>query len=40
MSLVKRPAVDFALNDHTGQVHRLEDFRGQWLLLMFHRHLG
>ena len=37
--LVGRPAVPFALRDAQGGEHRLEDYRGQWLLLMFHRHL-
>ena len=23
-----------------GRIHRLEDFAGSWLLLVFHRHLG
>ena len=39
MRLVGRPAVPFALPDTQGREHRLEDYRGQWLLLMFHRHL-
>jgi len=34
------PAAPFALPDAAGTVHRLEDFRGRWLLLVFHRHLG
>ncbi|MCB9919603.1 MAG: hypothetical protein H6832_14465 [Planctomycetes bacterium] len=33
-------AEPFALTDVGGTVHRLEEFRGQWLLLVFHRHLG
>ncbi len=37
--LVGSPAVSFALRDAEGRVHRLEDYRGRWLLLMFHRHL-
>ena len=36
---VGRPAVPFALPDALGREHRLDDYRGQWLLLMFHRHL-
>lgn len=35
-----RPAIPFALQDSAGTLHRLEDYRGQWLLLVFHRHLG
>ena len=38
--LTGKPAFDFSLTDTTGQVHRLADFRGNWLLMMFHRHLG
>ena len=34
------PAVDFELSDTEGRVHRLEQYRGKWLLLVFHRHLG
>lgn len=34
------PAYEFSLPDTTGQTHRLADFRGSWLLMMFHRHLG
>ena len=33
------PAPPFALKDTTGSVHRLEEYAGQWLLLIFHRHL-
>jgi peroxiredoxin len=35
-----KPAVPFALNDAQGQAHHLDDYRGRWLLLVFHRHLG
>jgi peroxiredoxin len=38
--LVGKPAVPFALADVHGNTHRLEDYRGQWLLLVFHRHLA
>ncbi|HUW84501.1 MAG TPA: SelL-related redox protein [Phycisphaerae bacterium] len=34
------PACKFALTDAAGHVHRLEDYAGSWLLLVFHRHLG
>ena len=37
---VSAPAVPFALEDTSGIVRRLEDYRGRWLLLVFHRHLG
>ena len=32
--------VPFDLPDTNGKPHRLEDHRGRWLLLMFHRHLA
>lgn len=35
-----RPAVEFELRDVEGRVHRPADYRGGWLLLVFHRHLG
>ncbi|MDE0827568.1 MAG: redoxin domain-containing protein [Vicinamibacterales bacterium] len=38
-SVVGRPAAPFQLFDTDGRAHRLEDYRGQWLLLMLHRHL-
>lgn len=34
------PAELFQLPDADGKLHRLEDYRGRWLLLVFHRHLG
>lgn len=34
-----RPAVDFRLRDAAGRAHRLSDYLGSWLLLVFHRHL-
>lgn len=33
-------AADFSLLDIEGGSHHLSDYRGQWFLLMFHRHLG
>jgi len=38
--LTNMPAIPFALADSTGQVHSLDDYRGNWLLMVFHRHLG
>lgn len=38
--LTNRPAIPFTLTDSAGVVHRLDDYRGSWLLLVFHRHLG
>jgi peroxiredoxin len=39
-SSVGKPAIDFELKDSSGAVHRLQDYTGHWLLLVFHRHLG
>lgn len=39
-NLAGKPAVPFALSDSEGGIHRLDDFRGEWLLMVFHRHLG
>lgn len=39
-SMVGRPAVPFALLDAYEKTHRLDDYRGSWLLMVFHRHLG
>jgi len=33
-------AADFVLPDIAGGTGRLEQYRGSWLLLVFHRHLG
>jgi peroxiredoxin len=35
-----RPAIPFELLDAEGRTHRLSEYRGHWLLLVFHRHLG
>lgn len=40
MTRAGSPAVDFTLEDTAGAVHRLEHYRGRWLLMVFHRHLG
>jgi len=37
---VGQAAPPFALEDSAGRTHTLEQFRGGWLLLVFHRHLG
>jgi peroxiredoxin len=37
---VGQGAVDFELLDAQGAAHRLADYTGNWLLLVFHRHLG
>jgi len=39
-SMVGKPAIPFELRDTKGEIHRLEDDFGHWLLLVFHRHLG
>lgn len=37
--LVGRPAAPFELPDADGRLHRLDEYRGRWLLLVMHRHL-
>jgi peroxiredoxin len=37
---VGKPAVSFDLPDTQGARHRLEDYRGRFLLMVFHRHLS
>ena len=37
---VGQAAIPFALVDAEGRLHQLDDYRGHWLLLVFHRHLG
>ena len=39
-SQIGRPAIPFELPDAEGRIHRLADYEDQWLLLVFHRHLG
>lgn len=39
-NLVGMNAVAFELQDAKGSVHRLGDYRGGWLLMVFHRHLA
>jgi peroxiredoxin len=38
-SKVGFPAVAFELEDTAGTVRRLAQYRGHWLLMVFHRHL-
>lgn len=40
MSLISQPAIPFELPDSEGNVQKLDDFAGHWLLLVFHRHLS
>jgi hypothetical protein len=35
-----KAAVYFELPDADGVMHSLSDYRGNWLLLVFHRHFG
>ena len=39
-SEVGLPAAAFELEDTAGTVRRLEQYRGRWLLMVFHRHLN
>jgi len=39
-SQVANSAVDFGIEDTDGMKHTLKDSAGDWLLLVFHRHLG
>ncbi len=38
--LTGKPAIPFRLKDSGGRIHLLEEYRGSWLLMVFHRHLG
>jgi len=38
--LTGKPAIPFKLRDSGGRIHLLSDYGGNWLLLVFHRHLG
>jgi peroxiredoxin len=40
IDLTGKSAAPFELRDTNGRIHRLEDYRGSWLLMVFHRHLG
>lgn len=37
---VNKQAVPFELPDTEGKVHRLSDYHGRWLWIVFHRHLA
>jgi len=39
-SLNGKAAIPFSISDAGGRVHRLDEYRGKWLLMVFHRHLG
>lgn len=38
--LTGKSAPPFELRDSDGRTHLLSDYGGNWLLLVFHRHLG
>lgn len=38
--LTGKPANNFAIIDSNGNLHTQKEYRGSWLLLVFHRHLG
>ena len=38
--LTGKPAIPINLHDSLGNFHRLEDYSENWLLMVFHRHLG
>ena len=40
LSFAGKKALPFELKSHDGETFRLDDFRGRWLLMVFHRHLG
>jgi peroxiredoxin len=40
IDLTAKFAPPFELQDSNGGIHRLETYRGSWLLMVFHRHLG
>ena len=35
-----QPAAPFRLVDAAGSEHTLDAYRGQWVLIVLHRHLG
>lgn len=35
-----KPAKSFSIHDSNGNVHSLEAYKENWLLMVFHRHLG
>jgi hypothetical protein len=38
--LTGKTAIPFNLRDSRGNTHLLQEYRGKWLLMVFHRHLG
>jgi len=39
-NMTGKAALDFNLIDSEGITHKLSDYHGHWLLMVFHRHLG
>jgi len=39
-NLTGKPAITFRLRDSDGRSHQLENYKGNWLLMVFNRHLG
>jgi mercuric ion transport protein len=39
-NLKGQPAVPFKLLDSRGKTRHLDNYKGSWLLMVFHRHLG
>ena len=39
-NMTGQQALPFSLPDNNGRIHTLEEYRGSWLLMVFHRHLG
>ena len=40
IDLTGKAAKNFSIKDSNGNLHSQEEYRGSWLLLVFHRHLG
>jgi hypothetical protein len=38
--LTGKTAIPFNIRDSEGHSHNLESYKGNWLLMIFHRHLG
>lgn len=39
-ALTGKPAKHFSIHDSNGILHSQIDYKGSWLLMVFHRHLG
>lgn len=38
--LTGKLAKPFSIHDSNGNLHSQEEYKGSWLLMVFHRHLG